>query len=81
MVSTTPAEPVAILAAGVVDTGGNFVIGVVDTGGTLRNEPNVIFRGLVEDDSWNKPEVTNLVTLSLLQKGWAWAAESVMLGC
>ncbi len=29
------------------------------------NDPNVIFRGLGEDDSWKKPEAKNLVTLSL----------------
>jgi hypothetical protein len=33
MVSTTPAIPVAKLAAGVVDTGGKFATGVLDTGG------------------------------------------------
>jgi hypothetical protein len=27
--------------------------------------PNVIFRGLEEDDSWKKSETKNLVTLSL----------------
>ncbi len=32
-VSTTLAKLVAIFAAGVVDTGGNFATGVVDTGG------------------------------------------------
>ena len=29
------------------------------------NDPNVIFRGLGEGDSWKKPEAKNLVTLSL----------------
>jgi hypothetical protein len=29
------------------------------------NEPNVIFRGLGEDDSWKKPKAKNLMTLSL----------------
>jgi hypothetical protein len=28
-------------------------------------DPNVIFRGLGEDDSWKKPKANNLVTLSL----------------
>jgi hypothetical protein len=30
-----------------------------------RNDPNVIFSGVGEDDSWKKPEAKNLVTLSL----------------
>jgi hypothetical protein len=30
-----------------------------------RNGPNVILRGLEETDSWKKPEVENLVALSL----------------
>ncbi len=30
-----------------------------------RNGPNGILRGLGETDSWKKPEVENLVTLSL----------------
>jgi hypothetical protein len=54
---------VAKFAAGVVDTGGNFATGVVDNGGEpslanistnfrkIRNDPNVIFGGLGEDDS------------------------------
>ncbi len=37
-VSTTPVVPVAKLAAGVVDTGGNFATGVVDTGGKFAVE-------------------------------------------
>ncbi len=31
----------------------------------IRNDTNVIFGGLGQDDSWKKPEVKNLVTLSL----------------
>ena len=31
----------------------------------IRKDPNVIFWGLGEDDSWKKPEAKNLVTLSL----------------
>ncbi len=31
----------------------------------IRNDPNGIVRGLGETDSWKKPEVENLVTLSL----------------
>ncbi len=31
----------------------------------IWNGPNVILRGLGETDSWKKPEVENLVTLSL----------------
>ncbi len=31
----------------------------------IRNDPNVIFMGLGEGDSWKKPEEKNLVTLSL----------------
>jgi hypothetical protein len=54
-----------------------FATGVVDTGGApwlaispvifekIRNDPNVIIRGLGEADSWKKPEAKNLVTLSL----------------
>jgi hypothetical protein len=30
--------------------------------GKIRNDPNVIFRGLEEDDSRKKPEAKNLVT-------------------
>jgi hypothetical protein len=74
-------------AAGVLDTGGKFATGVVDASGApwlanisaifekFRNDPKVIFRGLGEDDSWQKPEAKYLVTLSLLQNlrhvsGW-----------
>ncbi len=58
----------------VIDTGHEFAKGVVDTGSApwlatifnkIWNDPNVIFRDLGEDDSWNKPEAKNLVTLSL----------------
>ncbi len=31
----------------------------------IRNDPHGILRGLGETDSWKKPEVENLVTLSL----------------
>ncbi len=31
----------------------------------IRNDPNGILWGLGETDSWKKPEVKNLVTLSL----------------
>ncbi len=31
----------------------------------IRDDPNVIFRGFREGDSWKKPEAKNLVTLSL----------------
>ncbi len=31
----------------------------------IRNDPDVIIRGLGEGDSWQKPEAKNLVTLSL----------------
>jgi hypothetical protein len=31
----------------------------------IRNDPNVIIRGLGEGDSCKKPEAKNLVTLSL----------------
>ncbi len=31
----------------------------------IRNDPNGILRGLGETDPWKKPEVENLVTLSL----------------
>ncbi len=74
-VSTTQAELVAKFAAGAVDTGGNFATGVVDTCGApwlaniprnfRKNDPNVIFMGLGEGDSWKNPETKNLVTLSL----------------
>ncbi len=64
-------------AAVVVDTGGKFATDGVDTAGApwlanistnfrkIRNDPNAVIRGLGEDDSWKKPEVTNLVSLSL----------------
>jgi hypothetical protein len=69
--------PVAKCAAGVVDTSGKFATCAVDTAGAswlanistnfdkIWNDPNVILRGLGEDDSWKKPEAKNLVTLSL----------------
>jgi hypothetical protein len=38
-------------ATGVVDNGGKFAAGIV---ATSINDPNVIFRGFVEDDSWKK---------------------------
>jgi hypothetical protein len=41
--------------------GSRCTTGVVD----IRNDPNVVFRGLGEGDSWKKPEAKNLVTLSL----------------
>jgi hypothetical protein len=62
LVSTTPAVSVANFAAGVVDTG-VVDTGVVDTVlhldlqisprifDKIRNDPDVIFRGLGEDDS------------------------------
>ncbi len=31
----------------------------------IRNDPNGILRGLGETDSWKKPEVKNLMKLSL----------------
>ncbi len=54
-----------------------FANNVIDTGGApwlvnssanfqkSRHDPNIIFRGLREDDSWKKPEAKNLVSLSL----------------
>jgi hypothetical protein len=33
----------------------------------IRNDPNVIIRGLGEGDSWKKPEAKNLVTLSFFK--------------
>ncbi len=66
--------------AGINDTSGTsdkFTAGVVDTGGApwlanisanfreKKNDINVIFIGLGEEDSWNKPEAKNLMTLSL----------------
>ncbi len=36
----------------------------------IRNDPTGIPRGLGETDSWKKPEVENLVTLSLLGSGF-----------
>jgi hypothetical protein len=68
---TTPAALVAKFAAGVGDTGGKFATGVVDTGGApllanisanfqkIRNNPNVIFRGLGEDDSCTDLKLKN----------------------
>ncbi len=40
----------------------------------VRTDPNVISRGLGEDNSWKKPEERNLVTLSLQEKN----AQSVL---
>jgi hypothetical protein len=68
---------VAKFAAGVVDTGGKFATGVNNTREHLDLQisprilkkiwinPNVIFRGLGECDSWKKTEAKNTVTLSL----------------
>jgi hypothetical protein len=69
----TPAAPVAKFASGVIDTGSKFATGVIDAREGLqisifkkiRINPNVIFRGLGEDDSGKKPEAKNLVTQSL----------------
>ncbi len=53
------------------DTGDKFATGAVDFWISLQlfeklcNDPNVIFRGMGEDDSWKNPEAKNLVTLSL----------------
>ncbi len=52
-------------AADVNDTGGNIATGVMDTGGKFATFPNGILSVLGETDSWKKPEVENLVTLSL----------------
>jgi hypothetical protein len=61
----------------IVDTGGNMppvsLTPVVHLGlrispqifEKIRNDPNVIIRGLGEGDSCKKPEAKNLVTLSL----------------
>jgi hypothetical protein len=60
--------PVSWVAAGIVDTGGNFSTAVVDTGGKFATgvvdtsgtpslaemTPNAMFRGLGEEDSWKK---------------------------
>jgi hypothetical protein len=75
-VSTTQGKLVAKFTGSVIDTGGKFATGVVDTGGTpvvnldlqispqifekIRNDSNVIIRGLGEGDSSK-----NLVTMSL----------------
>jgi hypothetical protein len=53
-VSTTLAGPVAKFSTGVVDTGGYRISSRIF--GKIRNDPNVIFRGLGEDDSSKKPE-------------------------
>ena len=73
--STKQGELVAKFAAGVVDTGLPPVLltPVVNLDlrisprifEKIRNDPNVIFRGLGEGDSWKKPEAKNLLTLSL----------------
>ncbi len=58
-------------ATGVNDTGGKFATGVLELRISprifekIRNDPNVIIRGLGETDSRKKPEAKNLVTLSL----------------
>jgi hypothetical protein len=61
----------------IVDTGGKFATGVVDTGGTPRlanisanfrkklKRPYGVIRSLGETDPRRKPEVENLVALSL----------------
>jgi hypothetical protein len=48
-----------------------------------RNDPNVIFRGLGEGDSWKKPEAKNLVTLSLYVGTVQWyrGETRYVLGC
>ena len=62
-VSTTQRYWWQNFAAGVIDTGGKVATGFVDIGGApslrislriknkIRNDPNVIFGGLGEDDS------------------------------
>ncbi len=65
-VSTTPAVPVAIFVAGVVDTGGASSLADISViFRKLRKDPNIIFGGLGEDDLWKKPEAKHLMTLSL----------------
>jgi hypothetical protein len=70
-------DTVGKFAAGVVHTGGNSppvsLTPVVHLDlrislrifEKIRDDPNVIIRGLGEGDSWKKPEAKNLVTLSL----------------
>jgi hypothetical protein len=58
-VSTTPAANFATISAGVVHTSGKFATSVNENG------PNGIIMGLGETDQCRKPEVENLVTLSL----------------
>jgi hypothetical protein len=61
-VSTTQGELVAKFATGVVDLDLRISPQFFEK---IRNDPNVIIRGLGEGDSCKKPEVKNLVTLSL----------------
>ncbi len=48
------------------DTGGApWAVNISGIFEKIRNGPNGILRGSGETDSWKKPEVENLVTLSL----------------
>ncbi len=60
-VSTTPEANFATIFASVVETGGKFATGVNDEMAVIV--PTL--RCLGETDSWKKPEVENLVALSL----------------
>jgi hypothetical protein len=65
-VSTTQAELVVEFAASVVETGGAPWLANISANFRKKLErPNVIFRGLLEVNSWKKSEAKNLVTLSL----------------
>ncbi len=67
-VSTTPAANFATSSASVVETGGKFATGVnleLRIFEKIRNGPNGNIRGLEETDSCRKPEVENLLALSL----------------
>ncbi len=65
--STTQRWPNKIFKTYLIEDFFLFVTGVNDTGGApwAWNDPNGILRGLGETDPWKKPEVENLVALSL----------------
>ncbi len=64
-VSTTTAVQAAKFDAGVIDGAPWLANLSADFCEKIWKDPNVIFKGLGEDDSWKKPEAKYLVTLSL----------------
>jgi len=71
--------PVAKFTTGFINTGGKFVSGAIDIGGppffyfrisqqifkNILNDPNIIFRGMREDDLWKNGRKKSCYTVPL----------------